>query len=460
MGNITRRALGSRPARLRPKPAAILRDRLILVLEALPLATFAGLILGISYMVAFLGRFHVKVHEVAALSDYLLAAVYGLGAVAATAGAVLGGIYIALKSSPKHPLVSAIVFTFFAALSCVFAFGYELLLRVNRAIIHALINNGLYDYLSTATAPIYFILKMRRLGSDFLGETQAIFVFSMLAVSLLSFAYMSFLGGRITKRSAALGLLLLTGALTVAASVSGGRAAEDQYMASFTRVGEHLALPRYVAASDSPIKAACPCDAYPAWSGDVATVYVCSNKAVVVHGAESIVLEPGGAVFYGIRPTESWGDSTYGLSESARNSCRTGAAINAAEKSPSQVPPSWEQRPRGKFFHLASQDTRLGLGCVDGRLLLYPSWIPKEETTIGLRGIQPDGRSGRINGLVSPSIAGGVVSWLPTLWPLGRGQTLEYDGHAFDISKIYSELNAERCFAVAWSVKGRSVHSK
>lgn len=281
---------GRDSSRRRPrKVVEARRDKFVqlgaLLLQALPLLTFVGLLLGICYMQGYLGKFSVSVLDVASTTDFLRSAIFGLGIIASALFFASCGFLIGQRTLAS--VFGRPVWYIILLISVVTVWLFDG--RVSENLVELSISGRKVDNFWYSVLLLYykFIVPIFTIAGY---RSAQVFSCFALIFSIFGIIGSSSLASSRLFVLAPFGSILLVIALALATSTAGEEAARSRYRAHFTGDPAVAIIPALRASSGGTLPESCQCGAFPLWSGDRASALVCDGSPIIVQGPENLTL--------------------------------------------------------------------------------------------------------------------------------------------------------------------------
>ncbi|GEM_PF-3537556 len=360
----SRKSKGVRPSYRSHSSIDLLSQRADLLIKGLPILTFAGLLLGLCYAKGYLEVFEVEIFDVAGTADFIRAAIFGLGVTAcAVISAFIGYVIGVQLPKTKAVQVLAIVSVLMAVLTAlllsdafyVAMFEYVVNDEVNENI------SAIFDAYQKASINIGYYIANWKIQSVSIMLT-IFFVGVLCGVVPPLPRRLNFL--------VSLGGVVFTILISATASTAGAGAATARYLDHFAGNPEEAIFSKTRISPNEGMPLSCQCGAFPLWSGDRASVFICDGLPNTVYGPENIVLKrsPGGSSVLDIWKSKRTKLGFDNLVRSAAATCSSeGLARRMADAHPRAI------YGRDNFaLGVKSVDgsSQIGMVCEKGRLFI------------------------------------------------------------------------------------------
>lgn len=435
----------------RPEPASFV-EVLGVAFQALPLLTFAGLLLGWMYMWGYLSSFGQDPRTIAGLSDYLIAILRGMSYLLIILVSGLAGILsfrkIASGLEPKKTVMYSI--------SALIVMGFILLFSTSISF-SSIFEKKDHDLGWLSGIDVGRNINEINSGSGILAYTPI-----MLFVSLILIATAS--GGvyRVWRldRSllyVAVTILLMCFPVCVGVISLGRVDAYGDYSRSFmvTPTGGVI----YAYYTKDIEEENCQCGASVMWSGEKSTLVRCPQVNVIIHGPENVAfLTDRTTIPKGSRELNSSltsGIVPENLEIRADLSCTIGKNAILLSKTKANGIVFRSGDTWGASLSSSDGAAKLGMTCSPGDLYANlhrgdrsapEDWKPLEGTVLELFTIGADGKPKKIEGgkVLVENARYGVRLQFPERIPVGKVM-INIEGYTFDLTALASSPGRMSC---------------
>lgn len=361
-----RRVHRPEPGQRRSQPTVLALPWRIIV-EAAPVLTVVGAVLGLAFMRGYLRAFGISVVAVNGFSDYLLAAFYGLSAVAGMVAILMTARSIAKNASPQTArwLVAGLGLVTFILL------WRQITLQVVDVIDWLILGTD-HKLKAPVLAPLESLSDALRGVAEVwylpISDTLELFLGFAAAAAIVG-AWLARQKPRLTPRlGVAVAALIVV--LLGSADQAGQTFADAQVEAGFGGLPGLIFHRDNLVGDNAPLP--CACGATAIWRGEKATALLCANTVILVEGPENLTLvRRGDRLTAPSRELQPFVSPIQGWRWEAEKSCKTREHLDALLHQPlPSGPPKVEFINGGWRTSLLSVNgrQRAALICQRGRL--------------------------------------------------------------------------------------------